>query len=84
MHYNGDSSYLFTNGKEINNFKGKDSEIVPYLLCLGNVSKDFFPLNTPNTRLYGYINDFIVTYGAIANEKISDIYKYLMEKNNIK
>ena len=40
-HYNGDNSYLFVNGKEIINFKAKDSEITPYLLCLGNISKDF-------------------------------------------
>ena len=32
LYYNGDSSYLFVNGKEIINFKVKDSEIVPYLL----------------------------------------------------
>ena len=30
LHYNGDSSYLFVNGKEIINFKAKDSEIVSY------------------------------------------------------
>ena len=41
LHYNGDSSYLFFNGKEIINFKAKDSEIAPYLLCVGNISKDF-------------------------------------------
>ena len=29
-HYNGDNSYLLVNGKEINKFKAKDSEIVPY------------------------------------------------------
>ena len=28
LHYNGDNSYLFVNGKEIINFKDKDSEIV--------------------------------------------------------
>ena len=28
LHYNGDNSYLFVNGKEIINFKAKDSEIV--------------------------------------------------------
>ena len=43
LHYNGDSSYLFVNSKEIINFKAKDSEIVPYPLCLGNISKDFSP-----------------------------------------
>ena len=40
LHYNGDNSYLFVNGKEIINFKAKDSEIVPYPLCLGK--KKFF------------------------------------------
>ena len=45
LHYNGDSSYLFVNGKEIANFKAKDSEIVPYPLCLGIVSEDFSPIN---------------------------------------
>ena len=39
LHYNGNNSYLFVNGKEIINFKAKDSEIVPYSLCLGNISK---------------------------------------------
>ena len=84
LHYNGDSSYLFVNGKEIINFKANDSEIVPYLLCLGNTSKDFSPLNTSNTGLYGDIYDFSVNYGAVANDNILDIHKYLMEKNNIK
>ena len=39
LHYNSDSSYLFANGKEIINLKAKDSEIVLYPLCLGNISK---------------------------------------------
>ena len=34
LHYNGDNSYLFVNGKEIINFKAKDSEIFPYPLRL--------------------------------------------------
>ena len=29
LNYNGDNSYLFVNGKEIINFKAKDSKIVP-------------------------------------------------------
>ena len=28
------------NGTEIITFKAKDSEILPYSLCLGNISKD--------------------------------------------
>ena len=40
LNYNGASSCLFVNGKEIHKFKGKHSEIVAIPLCLGNVSKD--------------------------------------------
>ena len=84
LHYNSDSSYLFANGKQIINFKAKDSEIVTYPLCLGSVSQDFSPLNTFNIGLYGYTFNFSVNYRTIENDKILDIRKYLMEKNNIK
>ena len=56
---------IFVNGKEIINFKTKDSEIVPYPLCLGNESKDFSPLNTTNIRLCAYIYEFSVNYGLL-------------------
>ena len=84
LHYNGDSSYIFVNNKEIVNFKAKDSEIVPCPLCLGNKSKEFSLINTTNTGLFGYIYGFSVDYKAIPNDKIHDIHRYLMEKNNIK
>ena len=42
LHYNGDDSYLFVNGKEIYKFKAKDSMIVPNNLCLGKCFKRFF------------------------------------------
>ena len=35
------------------------------------------------TGLTGYIYDFGVDYWAIANNKMLDIHKYLMKKNNI-
>ena len=38
LHYNGANSYLFVNGTEIIKFKAKDSEILSYALCLGNVA----------------------------------------------
>ena len=41
LHGNGAIGYLFVNGKEIIKFKAKDSKIVPYSLCLGNISKDW-------------------------------------------
>ena len=83
LHYNSDSSYLFANGKEIINLKAKDSEIVPYPLCLGNISKEFSPVNMLETGLLGYVYDSSVDYWAIANDKILDIHKYLKKKNNI-
>ena len=83
LHYNGDSSYLFVNGKEVINFKAKNSEIVSYPFCLGNISKEFFSKNVQKARLNGYIYDFSVDSWGIANDKIQDIHNYLMKKNNI-
>ena len=73
LHYNGHDSYLFVNGKEIINFKAKDSEIAPYPLCLGGLSKDLSPSNALKTGLKGYTYDFSIDYWAIANDKILDI-----------
>ena len=56
---------------------------MPYSLCLGGLSKDFFPSNAAITRLRGYVYDFSVDYWPIAADKILDIHKYLMEKNNM-
>ena len=83
LHYNGADSYLFINGKEIIKFKAKDSEIVANPIFLGNISEDFSVTDMKKTELYGYIYDFSVDYRAIAADKIQDIHKYLMEKNNI-
>ena len=55
LHYNGDNSYLFVNGKEMIKFKAKDSEIVEDPLCLGNISKDFSESNMKKTGLYGSV-----------------------------
>ena len=83
LHYNGGDSYLFVNGTEIIKFKAKDSEIVPYQLCLGNISKDWSIGSMKKTILQGYFYDFSVDYDAIEVSDILDIHKYLMEKNKI-
>ena len=83
MHYNGDNSHLFGNGKEIHKFKAKDSEITPYPLCLRGLSKDFQVGYMRSSGLIGYVYDFSVDYGAIAVDDILDIHKYLMKKNGI-
>ena len=63
--------------------KAKDSEIVPYSLCLGNISKDWTNDNMKKTGFNGYIYDFSTNYNAIATTDILDIHKYLTKKNNI-
>ena len=84
LHYNGANSYFFVNGKEIHKFKAKDSEIVASPLCLGNISKNFSVDNMEKTGLSRYDYDFSVDYDFIAKDKILDMHKYLIEKNNIK
>ena len=83
LHYNGANSCLFVNGREIMKFKAKDSMIVLYSLCLGNISKDWSHDNMEKTGLKGYVYDFSTDYSAIAVSDILDIHKYLMKKNGI-
>ena len=83
MHYNGANSYSFVNGTEIIKFNAKDSEIVAYPLCLGNISKDISVDNMKKTVLKEYIYDFSVDYYAITVTDIVNIHKYLMKKNEI-
>ena len=83
LHYNGANSYLFVNGTEIIKFKAKDSEITPYELCLGNISKDWSVDNMKKTGLKGYVYDFSVDYDVISVSDILNIHKYLMKKNGI-
>ena len=45
LHYNGDYSYLFINGKEELKLKAKDDQIVKEILCLGNISDDWTAAN---------------------------------------
>ena len=83
LHYNGANSYLFVNGTGIIKSKAKDSEILAYLLRLGNISKDWSQYNMKKTGFNGYIYDFSSDYNVIAVSDILDIHKYLMEKNRI-
>ena len=64
-----------SNGKEIINFKAKDFEIMPYPLCLGNISKYFSVDNMKKAGLSGYVYDFSVDYWAIAADKMLDIHR---------
>ena len=83
LHYNGDKSYLFVNGKEVTKFKDRNSELIKYPMCLGDLSKDYDRNSRKDTGLYGNVYDFNADYSAISNDKIHDIHAYLMRKNVI-
>ena len=80
LHYNGDNSYLFVNGKEIVRFKAKDSEIVEDAICLGNISKGFSESNMKKTGLYGSVYYFSIDCNAVTVDKILDIHDHLYKK----
>ena len=83
LHFNGANNYLLAKGTEIIKIEAKDSEINPYELCLGNISKDWSVYNLKKTSLKGCVYEFSVDYDAIEVYDILDIHKYLMEKNGI-
>ena len=80
LHYNGDNNYLFVNGKETIKFKAKNSEVVSYQLCLGNISKDFSESNMEKTKLYGSVYYFSIDHKVITVNNILDIHNYLYKK----
>ena len=43
----------------------QNSEIVPNVLCLGNISKDVSADNMEKVELNGYVYDFSVHYAAV-------------------
>ena len=83
LHYNGDYSYLFVNGKEVTKFKAKDSELIKYPMCLAGLSKDYDTNSRKDTGLYRKFYHFSVDYNAITNDKIVVIHNYLMIKDVI-
>ena len=49
LHYNGNNSYIFVNGKQELKFRSKDDQIVKEILCLGNISDDWTAANAQKT-----------------------------------
>ena len=85
LHYNGDDSYLFVNGRQELKFKCKTDQLVKKKLCIGNLSDQWTISESEKTGLYGNIYDFIVNYEQISGAKpIYDMHRYLMTKHNIK
>ena len=85
LHYNGDNSYLFVNGREELKFKTKTDQIINKNSCLGNLSRYWTKDQSTKTSLYGNIYDFVLDYKAIVGTTtIYDMHRYLMTKHNIK
>ena len=85
LHYNGDNSYLFVNGKEELKFKCKTNQLVKEKLCLGNLSSQWTASESEKTGLYGNIYDFVVDYEQVLGVgPIYDFHRYLIIKHNIK
>ena len=84
LHYNGDDSYLFVNGRQELKFKTKTDQLVKEKLCIGNLSDQWTASESEKTGVYGKMYDFVVDYEQIAGTtKIIDMHKYLMTKHNI-
>ena len=85
LHYNGNDSYLFVNGRQELKFKAKDDQIINKNLCLGNLSKEWSKSESEKTGLYGNIYDFVADYKPIVGvDPIYYMHKYLMTKHSIK
>ena len=84
LHYNGDNSYLFANGRKELKFKAKTDQLVKEKLCIGNLTDQWTANESEKTGLYGNIYDFVVDYKPINGVKpICDMHRYLMTKHNI-
>ena len=84
LHYNGNDSYLFVNGRQELKFKTKTDQLVKETLCIGNLSDEWTTSESEKTGLYGRNYDFVVDYEQIAETtKILDMHKYLIIKHSI-
>ena len=67
---------MLVNGKKNYKFTTKDSEIIPYQLCLGNISKDWSVDIMKKTGLKSCICGFSYDYDSISVSDITDNHKY--------
>ena len=85
LHYNGDESYFFVNGRQELKFKDKTDQLVKEKLCIENLSDQWTASESEKTGLYGNIYDFLVDYQAVVGVgPIYDMHRYFMTKHNIK
>ena len=85
LHYNGDESYFFVNGRQELKFEAKTDQLVKEKLCIGNLSDQWTASESEKTGLYVSIYDFVIDYEQISSVKaIYDMHRYLITEHNIK
>ena len=82
LHYNESNSFLCVNVVKMYQLKAKDFEVKPYLLCLGNISKDFTTDKMKKTWLKGrrWTNSS-ADYNAVGTNKIYQKNIYWVAKH---
>ena len=65
LHYNGDNSYLFVNGRQELKCNCKTDQLVKEKLCIGNLRDQWTTSESEKTGLYESIYDFVVDYEQI-------------------
>ena len=74
LHYIGENSYLFVNGRQELKFKTKSEHLVKQKLCMGNLSDQWTTSESEKTGLYKNIYDFVADYKK--NCKSSSYLRY--------
>ena len=86
LHYNGNNSYLFVNGREELQFKSQSftNTIKSQLFCVGNFSVSWSSSHDSKTCLYGNVYDLAIDYEPLSDVKaIYDIHRYLIKNHDI-
>ena len=74
------NSFFFINAVKNYHFKSNDPDIKPYLLYLGNISKDFTLDRMKKSWLKRSIKIISIFCNAIDTSNILDIHRYLMKE----
>ena len=81
---NGDSSFLFVNGKKIM-IKGNNKSLTfPSQFHLGSISEKFDKNGSREVSFKGNVYNFLVNYNVIDKSSVLNTYKHLMVENNVK
>ena len=80
LQYSRSNSFLFVNATKIYQFKAKGSVLKDYVLCLGNISKDFTIDNMKKNSIKRTCKFFFDDFNPTDNNDILDIHKYLIKR----